>query len=72
MDNIPAHWTRHCENTYYRHDTVYAGKDHTKNNKTFICISNESEERTGFKTLMSAMKYADTHWPQKTLPDEKI
>jgi len=62
-------WIEHLENSWYRKDDYcYAGKDHTKNNKTFICINGyDSEERTGFKTLQAAMDYVDKNWPSNPI-----
>jgi len=57
-------WTKHDEDSWFREDITYAGKDHTKNNKTFIALSNTGDEAKGFKTLQAAMDYADKTWPQ--------
>jgi len=59
-------WIKHCEDSYYRFsDSAYAGKDHTKNDKTFICISSLGEEKRFFKTVDDAMQYVDIMWPEK-------
>ena len=57
-------WKQHIEASWFREeDYAYAGKDHSKNNKTFICINGyDSEEMSGFKTLQAAMDYADKNW----------
>lgn len=63
-------WERHLENSWFRSgDFSYAGKDHTKNNKTFICIFHDETqgrdiEKGGFKTLLAAQKYVDENCPQ--------
>ena len=65
-------WKKHLEDSWFREDnSAYAGKDHTKNNKTFICIfydeANDKDiEKTGFRTLKAAMKYVDEHCPLAT------
>jgi len=57
-------WKQHIDDSWFRtEDYTYAGKDHTKNNKTFICISEFGEEVGRFKTLESAKNYADENWP---------
>jgi hypothetical protein len=64
-------WEKHLENSWFRSgDLSYAGKDHTKSNKTFICIFyDEIEgldiEKGGFKTLLAAKNYVDINCPQK-------
>lgn len=58
-------WEKHQEDSWFRTDDFsYAGKDHTKNNKTFICIfydetQKQDIEKGGFKTLLSAKNYVD-------------
>jgi hypothetical protein len=61
-------WHKHIEDSWFREDMAYAGKDHTKpKNKTFICMGPfEGQERTGFKTLEAAMDKADQLWPPLT------
>ena len=60
-------WKQHIDDAYFRDDMTYAGKDHNKNNKTFIAISNLGDDKTGFRTLQAAMDYADEAWPEATL-----
>lgn len=57
-------WQQHIDKSWFRRDMAYAGKDHTKNNKTFICINpvDCADVKTGFKTVESAMNYADSTW----------
>ena len=56
-------WKQHIGDSWFREDYSYAGKDHTKNNKSFICINSlDSETKTGFKTLQDAKDYADSNW----------
>ncbi len=54
-------WSKHLDDAWFRDvDQAYAGKDHSKNNKSYICIlPPNDDEYTGFKTLEAAMKFAD-------------
>lgn len=62
-------WNKHLEKAYFRKDMAYAGKDHAKNNKTFIATAPflESDgtipELRGFKTIQAAMDTVDKTWP---------
>jgi len=57
-------WKQHIEASWFREeDYAYAGKDHNKNNKSFICMNGFGEEMSGFKTLQAAMDYVDKKWP---------
>ena len=52
------------EKSFFRSDMVYAGKDHTKNNKTFIALSSTGfNELKNFRTIQAAMNAADKKWP---------
>jgi len=61
-------WKKFKENAFFRSDGAYAGKDHTKRNKTFICLAPYLDpdgtiiEYRGFKTIEAAMKKADSIW----------
>ena len=56
-------WKENIKDSWFYGASIYAGKDHTKSNKTFICLNmNENEERTGFKTLEAAKKKAIELW----------
>lgn len=65
-------WEKHLEDSWFRkEDCAYAGKDHTKNNKTYICMyydnaQNRGVEKTKFRTLQAAMTYVDLHCPLTT------
>lgn len=51
-------------NDFFRYDMAYAGKDHTKRNKTFIALSPLGfEELRNFKSIDAAIKAADEKWP---------
>lgn len=57
-------WRKYIENAYFREDFAYAGKDHTRNDKTFIIINPITlGMKKGFKTIKSAIKAADKKWP---------
>lgn len=55
-------WKKHIKYSYFREDLAYAGKDFTKNNKTFIALAEDIELR-GFKSIKAAQKAADKKWP---------
>ena len=52
-------WTKHLDDAYFNDACCYAGKDHTKNNKSYICTDEYGVIHKPFKTIESAMKYAD-------------
>ena len=58
-------WEKHLEDSWFRTcDFSYAGKDHSKANKTFICIYYDKIkgldiEKCGFRTLFAAKNYVD-------------
>ena len=63
MSGDSKRWTRRGAD-FFRSDMAYAGKDHAKNNKTFIALGPTGwDEIGGFKTVESAMRAADEKWP---------
>lgn len=57
-------WHEHLANAWFRSDHVYAGKDHTKENKTFIVLDKWGEEaKSRLPSLDAAIKWADKHLP---------
>jgi hypothetical protein len=73
MIKINKSWERESENQYFRSDEAYAGKDYTKDLKTFCGIApfipeypdEEISHLTGFKTIPAAMRAVDKKWPLK-------
>lgn len=60
---LPKNWEKRGDD-FFRCDEAYAGKDHTKNNKTFIALGPLGfEELSGFKSVDNAIKAADEKWP---------
>lgn len=62
-----SNWKKETETAYFREDGAYAGKDHTKNLKTFIAFApfisdTENFELRGFKSIESAIKTVDKKW----------
>lgn len=57
-------WTKHDDYCYFRSDMAYAGKDHTKDNKTFICYPPTGcDGKDRFSSIKKAMEYVDRKWP---------